>query len=92
MPVISDLPDIPRCHHKKLHEHWFFPFFLPLCDDLQSITCVTPSTTKAIPALFSKATVKYKMFHCFLRGIMTKHAAITSVQTDISPSQHIPCV
>jgi hypothetical protein len=38
MPVISDLPYILGCHYEDLHEHWFSPVVLPLCDDLQSIT------------------------------------------------------
>jgi hypothetical protein len=73
MPIISDLPNVSSCHHKEFHEHWFFPDFLPLCDDLQSISYLTPLTIKAILALFSKTTVEYKMFHCFLRRIMTEH-------------------
>jgi hypothetical protein len=92
MSTVSVLPNVPSCHHKGFHEHWIFPGFLPPCDDLQSISCMIPIKVKKIPALFSKTTVEYEMFHCLLRRIMAEHTVKSSVQTHVSPSQHIPCI
>lgn len=62
MQIVSDLPNVLSCHHKNFHEHWFFPIFLSLCDNLQSVSCCIPTKVKATPALTSKTTMENEMF------------------------------